>query len=373
VNGSTGPDALPVDPTAFLADFVRREGGLAEQRADGALECVLTPELCAATGLAEAPRLRLLAPAAEDETALALEAPALRTCMERALARGRRAAARLAAPSAGRTSAAAESLVARFTALNGNLRVRGSRQLTLAAELLEFRYEAVGEERQEGSLFVAFEPTLGLVSVALAEELLARLASAQALDDPSDAALVARSAQAVERHVQKLLRARLAPLCQRLSVRMARDAQRLAEYYDTLLSEATRRRRAAKGLAASAEKVAAIRRQREEKIRELAFRYAVEVRIELGSSLVLHYPAPACDVVLLRRRREIPLTLVRDPFLREVLPLLCRACGEPTFVLHACDEAGHVTCAACAAPCAACGRVTCRTCLPSGCKVCARS
>ena len=369
MSSSTSSRGLPLDPALFLASFVRREGGLAERRADGALECVLPPELCAATGLPEAPLLRLLAPAGDGETALALEAPALRTCLERALARGRRAAARLDAPSGGKSS----SLASRLTALNGSIRVRGTRTISLALLLLEFRYEAVGEERQEGSLYVAHEPALGLVSVALAEELLRRLASAEAVVDPPDAALVASAAEAVERHAQRLLRVRLEPLRERLSVRMVRDAERIGTYYDTLLAEATRRRRAAKGLAASAEKIAAIRRQREEKLRELSFRYAVEVRTELASSLALRYSTPACDVVLLRRKREIALTLVRDPFLREPLPLLCRACGEPTLAFHACDEAGHLTCSTCAAPCAECGRVSCRRCAPTGCKVCARS
>ncbi|MBI5363136.1 MAG: hypothetical protein HZA53_08150 [Planctomycetes bacterium] len=359
--------------STFLAGFLRREGALAEVLEDGALECVLPRELCAATGLPEAPRLRLLSPAGAQETPLALESSALRACLERALARGQRASAVLEAPSGGKPGALSESLIARFTALNGSLRPRGLRSVRLAIQVLEFRYQAVGEERQEGSLFVAHEPTLGLLSLPLADELLQRLLSAEPGAAPLESPALALSAAAVERHVERHLRARLAPLCQRLSVRMLRDAERLCEYYDTLLSEATRRRRVAQGLEASAEKAAAIQRQREEKLRELAFRYAVEVRTEVASVLDLGYSAPALDAVLLRKQRTIPLTLVRDPFLREPLPFLCRGCGEPTLALHACDEAGHLTCAACAAPCAACGRVTCRTCVPAGCKVCTRT
>ena len=373
MTGAIGSEGPTLDPTAYLARFVLREGGLAEQRPDGALECVLPPELRAATGLPEAPLLRLLAPAEEGETALALEAPALRACLELTLARGRCAAARLDTPSSGKANGLAEGLAARLTASNGTIRVRGTRVVSLALLLLEFRYEAVGEERQEGSIHVAYEPSLGLVSATLADELLRRLASAEAVAHLPEVGFVARSAEAVERHARRLLRTRLEPLRERLSVRLTRDAERIATYYDTLLSEATRRRRAAKGLAASAEKIDAIRRQREEKLRELSFRYAVEVRTELSSSLALGYSAPACDLVLLRRKREIPLTLVRDPFLREPLPFLCRACGEPTLAFHACDEAGHLTCSTCAAPCAKCERVTCRTCAPAGCKVCARS
>jgi hypothetical protein len=361
------------DPGAFLARFVRREGGLAEPRADGALECVLPPDLCAVTGLAEAPVLRVLAPAAAGETPLALEAPAVRKCLERALTRGRRAGVRLEPPLGGKAFSLAETLAQRFAALNGSLRPRGTRLLSLELLLLEFHYEAVGEEREEGQLFVACEPALGLASAPLAQELLRRLPSAEPRAAAVDETLLARSAEAVGQHAQQLLRTRLEPLRERLTVRMARDAERIGAYYDALLSEATRRRRAAKGLAASAAKVAAIRRQREEKLRELSFRYAVEVRTQVASVLSVGYPAPACDAIFLRRKREIPLTLVRDPFLREPLPLLCRACGEPSLAFHACDEAGHLTCSACAAPCPACERITCRACVPAGCKLCSRS
>jgi hypothetical protein len=94
------------------------------------------------------------------------------------------------------------------------------------------------------------------------------------------------------------------------------------------------------------------------------------VRYRLASALVLGYSAPVGDVVLLRRKREIPLALVWDPFLRELLPLRCGACGEPTLAFHACDEHGHLSCGRCASPCARCQRVTCRACTPLGCKVC---
>jgi hypothetical protein len=371
-DGAQGLD-VAVDPADFLARVVRREGGLAETNASGALECVLPPELRADTGLSEAPVLRLLAPAQDGETGLALESHALRACIDRVLARGRRASVRLAAPSASKHASLASALPERFGALNGTLRARGTRTVPLELELLEFRYEAVGEERQEGSVFVACERSLGLASVPLGQELLRRIAFAEPREDAPSETAVAESAALVARHARRVLEARLEPLRERLSVRMRRDAQRIAEYYDTLSSEATRRRRAAKGLAASMEKLTAIRSQRDEKLRELAFRYAVEVRTEIASALAVGCIAPACDVVFLRRKREIPLTLVRDPFLREPLPLVCRACGEPAFAFHACDEAGHLTCPRCAAPCSACARVTCRSCVPAGCKACSRA
>jgi hypothetical protein len=116
-------------------------------------------------------------------------------------------------------------------------------------------------------------------------------------------------------------------------------------------------------------KTIAIEKQRAQKLAELAQRSAIEVRLALGSVLVLEYSAQVCDLVLLRRRREIALPIIWDPFLHALLPIPCSACRVPVLTFHACDEAGHLTCPACARPCASCGRVRCRVCLPDA--VCA--
>ncbi len=359
------------DAATFVAGVLEREGALAEVGGDGALACVLSGEVQGKTGLPESATVRILGVAGEGELALPLESRAVQWCLDAACARGRSAATRLAnvRPKA---QGVAEAVLAQFGATNGALRLAGTRVARFRAWILEFRYEAVGEERSEGSLHVACEPTLGSLSAPLAQALLGELASSEPAAPDFAPAEVERAAAAVERHARALLVRRLAPLRASLERRMERDAERLVEYHETLLGEARKRRRGSSDPAALEAKTAAILRQRDEKLRELAFRYAVEVRYALASILEVSYPVSVCDLVLLRRRREIPLALPWDPFLRGVPPITCRACGEPALSFHACDEEGHLTCATCASPCAACGRVTCRACHPQGCRSCTR-
>ncbi len=356
--------------SAFLSAFIQREGGLAELDPDGGVDSVLTPELREATGLSEAARVRILGAPAAGETPLPLESAGLRWCLERALSRGHAASAHLAPRAAAQGVVA--SAVHKVQALNGTLRALGTRSVRLHATILEFRCEAVGEERLEISEYVAVECGLQLVSAPWARALLAQLPQAEPAAMTGAPVSAERAASLSEPHARALLATRLEPLRQRLAARMARDATRLVDYHQTLLDEALRRRRGTDEQVLE-QKRAAIVRQRDHKLVELATRLAIDVRLRLTAAVELEYPASVCDLVLLRRKREIPLVVPWDPFLRAHLPRACQACSQPTFAFHACDADGHLTCAACASACGVCERVTCRACEPDGCRVCLRA
>ncbi len=355
--------------SGFLAAFIAREGGLAEVDFNGAVESVLTPQLQTAIGAPEVARLRILGAAREGEALLPLESMGLRWSLERALGRGRIAAASLAPRAA--SMGVVASAAGKVQALNGTLRTLGTRSVRMRAWLLEFRCEAVGEERLEIAQYVAVEPSLGLVSAAWARALLEHLPQALPAAVEAAPASIVRTAKLAEAHARALLAARLEPMRQRLAARMMRDAARLVDYHQTLLDEALRRRRGIDETVLE-KKRAAIVGQRDQKLAELAARLAIDVRIQLGSVIEIDYPASVCDLVLLRKKREIPLSVPWDPFLRAHLPRACQACSQPTFAFHACDGEGHLTCAACAKACAICGRVNCRVCEPAGCRVCSR-
>jgi len=367
---NTPADASGGSANAFLTAFIRREGGLAEVDPDGAVEGLLTPALQAATGLPESAHVRILGVAGAGEQHLALESAGLRWCLERAAGRGRRAAAGLAPPPASRAVVA--SAARKVQALNGSLRAVGTRGLRLRALILEFRCEAVSEERLDLREFVAVEPDLELVSAAWASALLDHLPEATPAATEIASSAIQRAAKLAGPHARARLAGRIESLRERLGTRMALDAARLVEYHQALLDE-TRRRQGGTDAQALARKRAAIAQQRDQKLTELAERLAIEARVQVASAIGIDYSASACDLVLLRRKREIPLTIPWDPFLRSHLSRACRACSQPTLAFHACDAEGHLTCAACAKPCVTCSRVTCGACEPGGCRGCLRA
>ncbi len=356
------------DVARFVREALAREGCLSEVDAGGAVVALLPEPVRAATGLEESVTLRPMAVPRDGETALALESPAMRWLIRTAAARGRTARARLDGLPV-RAHSLRESALSRIGASNGSLRYAGTRSAQVEMHLLELSYEAVGEERAGGHLRLAVEPRLGATSAPLADALIGRLAELRPAPGRVDTEKALDTARFLDPLLRRLLDARLAPLRSRLSERLQRDARRLVQYHGKLSKEAGRR-----GLKESAEarqaKLAAIRAQGDQKLRELCERSAVNISLRLSSVLVVEYPAAVADLVLLRRRREIPLPIVWDPIVREPLPLPCAACREPVLAFHACDALGHLTCAACARPCPRCSRTACRACHPGDCRVC---
>jgi len=350
----------------FLGAVLAREGALVETSDDAGLFAVLPPAVRGELDLPESVALRVAGDAGPGETPFALESAGVEWCIARAAGRGRLAAARL---DSGAVPKPAGALRERFTALNASVRARGSRVRAVGRWVLEFRYEARGEERADGSVFVAVGagPEPVAVSVPLADALLASLdeAAPAAVSDEDGVETLARR---VEPLVRSRIRDRLAPFREAMQRRLAADRERLVAYHDTLAAEAGRR--PGKDPDALRAKADAIARQRDEKLAELAERHSTQVRYALSSALHVTYEASVCDLVLRRRRREIEVCVAWDPFLHEPLPLLCAACDGPSLAFHVCDEAGHLTCATCAARCAECGRVTCRTCHGPGCRGC---
>lgn len=360
-------------PASFLAQFLVRQGALAEIDHRAVVTGVLPPELQQTLKLPESVSLRPLGSAACDEIPFALESAGMQWCLDTATGRGRLAAGALprVRPKA---SGVAESVLSQFTALNASVRAASTRTVDLTPIVFEIGYDAVAEERTEGSVFVAVEPVIGAVSVPLAEALLARIADVEPIGLPLDPAGLSGPAGRLVPLARALILDRLAGFREKVAFRLNQDAGRLSEYHATLLHEARRRRTArSDGGSGSDSKIAAILRQRDEKLAELVVRHRVGARCRVASALVVRYSASVCDILVRRRQREIRIPIALDPITRGALPLQCPACWHPTLTVHICDDAGHVTCSSCAAPCGACARVTCRICHPRGCRKCAKA
>ena len=356
---------------AFVGSFLGREGAATEVGADGAVVALLPPELQEALALPEVVTLRLFGDLRPDEVPFTLETQGMTWCLGHAVGQGRLAAAWLAAPRP-KLERLTQTVLQRFVALNGKVTAVAARPRRLAVVVLEFEFEATSEERATGRVAIAVEPALGVVSVPLADRLLPLLDEAEPRTLSLAPADIERAARRVAPLAESLIAQETIAFRDQLTQRMAKERDRLIEYHDTLLAEARRRRgRASADQEAIRAKTEAIVRQRDHKLAELAARFATTVRCTLASAIEVTYEASFCELVVRRRKREIPICIPWDPFLHDVLALACPACGMPTLSVHVCDDAGHLTCADCAAPCAECSRVSCRSCCGAACPKCA--
>ena len=155
------------------------------------------------------------------------------------------------------------------------------------------------------------------------------------------------------------------------------DRARLGEYYDQI--ERDLRRRAGRATddgkrAALEGKLAAAGAERKAKLADVEAKYKLRAELELVNLLVIAQPKIAQVVRIENRTTAIHRTVVWDPLLHRVEPLVCDACGQPSSRLFLCSG-GHLAHEECLLPqCVDCKRAFCKLCQDklSMCAVCDR-
>ena len=121
-----------------------------------------------------------------------------------------------------------------------------------------------------------------------------------------------------------------------------------------------------------AEKLTGLAVERTAKLADARDRYGIRVDLELVNVLLISQPKVIVPVTISNRTVSITRTVVWDPLLHRLEPLVCDVCGAPGEGLHLCTG-GHLAHAACLAPqCIDCKREFCQLCAKqvSVCVVC---
>lgn len=116
------------------------------------------------------------------------------------------------------------------------------------------------------------------------------------------------------------------------------------------------------------EVLTALAADRERRIQELKAKYTVRAEAALVAAASVWTPRVEVRVKLTGpTRREI--IFFYDPIRRRCLDLSCEACQAPLKEVHLCAR-GELVCPRCFAPCAACGKALCVSCVPARCHLC---
>ncbi len=172
----------------------------------------------------------------------------------------------------------------------------------------------------------------------------------------------------------------LAPAIESLQRHAARyldlDRARLEEYYDQIERDLQRRaERAAEDKRAAVEsKLDAARVERQAKLADVEAKYKLRVELALVNLLVVEQPKVVRVVQIENRTTTVTRTVVWDPLLHRIEPLVCDTCGQPSTRLFLCNG-GHLAHEDCLLPqCVDCKRAFCKLCENqlSACVVCDR-
>ena len=155
------------------------------------------------------------------------------------------------------------------------------------------------------------------------------------------------------------------------------DRARLEQYYDDLARDLERRLVRAEDdrRASLQDKLASVRRERELKLADAEARYQLRIDPELITAQVIAQPKLYAQVQIENRNTSIQRTVVYDPLLHRIEPLMCDVCGRPGYEMQLCSG-GHLAHAECllVEQCGDCKRIYCRLCEAQmgKCAVCGR-
>jgi len=351
-------DRGDLDPLGFVADELAARGALVERNDDGAL-AVLPPELARRFDLAEA--CVLAATAGAHAVGCGLGSPLLDRLVSEV-----RATVPVSSISwlaeAPRT-AVAERLADRLVVRNGVADVLGVAHASATYLVGVFAWTAEADDRYQGMAMSVVnaatfaEPDPGCVA-AIADVV---AGDDVRVTDARDARGAVGGARILATRCSLAIGPRLDEVGAAVARRRDRERSRIDEYFASLINEAERPRRQVARNAISA-RVAALRAEHTAKLRDLAARYALRVRIEPVALAAVAMRVAEIRIRLRRRKGERELALHVPPHARTPDSLACVACSGTTRAPLLCDDALHVLCEACAPDTS--GRPRCPACRP---------
>jgi hypothetical protein len=384
MNDLQHPDRF--DLARFVLGFLEQEGSVVTPPAFGIYEVLLPEDLATQLGIDDFVRLNFSTenpPADADIVRLSVNHPLVETIAEQVTTQPANAAVYVNSvrlEKRGLLDLARKQFS--FTAA----RVEGLPNREEARELhhylqMNFKVAIVSEEKQEELMTVMMDLQAGhavsdpdllhQLEIYEPRPFFETLPVAQPRWSCAGPALSPQTLQAILPRAENALRAkltdRLAGMSARIQHNLALDLARIEEYYDDLANDLRRRRtRLAETEADRSQslddKLAVLEAERRAKADDVRGRYSLRIDMELVNTLLIVQPKVTLPVTIGNRTTTIERTVVWDPLMHRLEPLVCDACGQPGEGLILC-AGGHLAHSDCLAPqCIDCKRAYCHLC-----------
>ena len=351
-----------LDPLGFVARELDARGALIERGADGAV-AVLPAELAGRLALPEALELALSPGASPRAIGCGLGSPLLDRLVTEV--RGTVPVASVTWQAEPPRVALATRLADRLVVRNGVADVLGVAHASATYLAGVFAWTAEADDRYQGMAMVVAHAGTGSAPDGTCVAALAALIAgddAEAIDE-RDARSATGGGGMITKRAARAIAPRLDEVGAAVARRRDRERARIDEYFESLVAEAKRPRRQVARSAIEA-RAAALRAEHGAKLRDLAGRYTLRVRIEPVALAAIAMRVGEIRIRLRRRKGERALVLHVPPGARAPDALACATCSGTTLAPLLCDDALHVLCETCAPEVG--GRPRCAACRPGG-------
>lgn len=348
-----------------IADILTHSGAVVEKKADGDVEVVVPPEVSALLGIPEYATLAFTFDRARSDAVYASYDSDLFASIKNLLGNKGMVAFASIEPYIPKLEKAAAQIAGRAFFENATFRPDVTETSDIAYLLAFFRFTALSDEKREGIVPVLIncinksavpihDNAAGVLDLLKGNNE-PKIIGGPALVEMVKPAYLAASGIVME-GMEDFIRGS--------ERRLNRDVKRVYEYYETLKGETKKSIKKKEGADSErlAGKMEAIEGERKWKIHDLISKYALSIRVEPVSLIVIETGGAIFWINIKRRlaSRRFPITF--NPITRHFDPLPCESCFHPKGGYHVCDEKLHIVCSRCMKPCASCGREYCRAC-----------
>jgi len=232
-----------------------------------------------------------------------------------------------------------------FTWLNAKVKVREARAVIIEYHTWWFSGSIHSEDHWETQFALTLNADSG-VEVQIPDPLGLWELEPQPAESSVAPSSHQRAAAAARRRLQRLA----AGFLERMDARLARDRQRIRDYYQALLREADQKKTRGHALP-DPEKRAAKKRavdlELRRKLSELDERYAMQAALLPVVVIRTQLPVLAVDLSVFRKQAHAVRTVYWNPLLKQFEPIACSRCGEGTFTVAFSNEDVEPLCATC--------------------------
>lgn len=373
-----------------LSDILTLHGAILEEKGDDSLEYLSPPSLSKRLGIPEHGRLSFSYHHSSEETISASYDSELFRAIEKVFSGKDKMAMAAYLSYLPNIEKLSKVVPEKIVLANATFRLQEIETHAVTYLLAFFKYVALSDEKKEG-LFSLLVNELNLSTQSPAENLMDIMEELKEpesnLKQPGQETI--KAFQAGYSAASLLVEEEISHFIKSLERRLNRDIKRVFDYYEalkyetqksiekkTLWGENTIEKQREdgiikrEGIEKPSGKLDAIEAEKKWKIQDLISKYALNIRLEPVSAIVIETQSCIFWIDIKRRlsSRRFPLTY--NPMVKKMDPLPCEACFYPRGGYYICDEKLHIICTSCFKTCPECGRQYCTACHKRGCPKC---
>lgn len=238
-----------------------------------------------------------------------------------------------------------------LTPLNGLIRVQDAKAETTPYWLCNIAYIGRADENRLGKVSFIINALTGVAPIEIGDALLWEFDRIAVVEDNKYTMPFDILSGMIEKLSKSLIEKNLDHWRKSLRRKQQRDEDRLTSYYGIIIQEIKEKLKK-KNLQGEdkqreLDRIEATKRESKRKLTDIRERYALKVEAQLHSALVVQLPTVHIQCELVRKKQRRQVTVILNPFSKQIEPLRCEKSDVPVSSFYLSDEDVKIISAEC--------------------------